>query len=90
MTLIGSSDNDSSDKNSGKNNDDDDNDDDDDEADDESSDGDYDDICTGAGKGVASRQTSIGVCSNAPQRTSAERLVKVITIMMTMMVRQNQ
>ena len=95
MTLIGSSDNDSSDKNSGKNNDDDDNDDDDnddddDEADDESSDGHYDDICTGAGKGVASRQTSIGVCSNAPQRTSAERLVKVITIMMTMMVRQNQ
>ena len=91
MTLIGSSGNDSSDKNSGKNSDDNaDDDDDDDEADDESSDGDYDDICTGAGKGVASRQTSFGVCSNAPQRTSAERLVKVITIMMTMMVRQNQ
>ena len=61
--LIGSSGNDSSDKNSGKNNDDDD--DDDDEADDESSDGDYDDICTDAGKGVASL-TSFGVLSNEP------------------------
>ena len=86
MMLIGSS-NDSSDKNSGKNNDD--NDDDDDEADDESSDGDYDDICTDAGKDVASTQMSFGVRSNEPQRTSAERLVKVILIMMTMMVRQN-
>ena len=62
--LIGSSGNDSSDKNSGKNNDD--NDDDDDEADDESSDGDYDDICTDAGKGVASLQTYFGVLSNEP------------------------
>ena len=49
MMLICSSGNDSSYKNSGKNNDDDD---DDYEADDESSDGDYDDICTDAGKGV--------------------------------------
>ena len=63
--LIGSSGNDSSDKNSGKNNDDND-DDDDDEADDESSDGDYDDICTDAGKGVASLQMSFGVLSNEP------------------------
>ena len=87
MMLIGSS-NDSSDKNSGKNNDD--NDDDDDEADDESSDGDYDDICTDAGKDVASTQMSFGVRSNEPQRTSAGRLVKVIMIMMTKLVRQNQ
>ena len=86
--LIGSSGNDSSYKNSGKNNDDD-NDDDDDEADDESSDGDYGDICTDAGKDVASTQMSFGVRSNEPQRTSAGRLVKVILIMMTMMVRQN-
>ena len=61
MMLIGSSGNYSSYKNSGKNNDDDY---DDDEADDESSDGDYDDICTDAGKGVASPQMSIGVLSN--------------------------
>ena len=87
MMLIGSS-NDSSDKNSGKNNDD--NDDDDDEADDESSDGDYGDICTDAGKDVASTQMSFGVRSNEPQRTSAGRLVKVIMIMMTKLVRQNQ
>ena len=60
MMLIGSSGNDSSYKNSGKNNDDDY----DDEADDESSDGDYDDICTDAGKGVASPQMSIGVLLN--------------------------
>ena len=84
--LIDSS-NDSSDKNSGKNNDN--NDDDDDEADDESSDGDYGDICTDAGKDVVSTQMSFGVRSNEPQRTSAGRLVKVIMIMMTMMVRQN-
>ena len=63
MMLIGSSGNDNSYKNSGKNNDDND---DDDEADDESSDGDYDDICTDAGKGVASLQTSFGVLSNEP------------------------
>ena len=88
MTLIDSSGNDSSDKNSGKNNDD--NDDDDDEADDESSDGDYDDICTDAGKDVASTQMSFGVRLNKPQRTSAGRLVKVIMTMMTMMERQNQ
>ena len=87
MMLIGSS-NDSSDKNSGKNNDN--NDDDDDEADDESSDGDYGDICTDAGKDVASTQMSFGVRSNEPLGTSAGRLVKVIMIMMTMMVRQNQ
>ena len=88
MTLIDSSGNDSLDKNSGKNSDD--NDDDDDEADDESSDGDYDDICTDAGKDVASTQMSFGVRSNKPQRTSAGRLVKVVTTMMTMMERQNQ
>ena len=87
MMLIGSS-NDSSDKNSGKNNDD--NDDDDDEADDKSSDGDYDDICTDAGKDVASTQMSLGVRSNEPQTTSAGRLVKVIMTMMTKMERQNQ
>ena len=85
--LIGSS-NDSSDKNSGKNNDN--NDDDDDEADDESSDGDYGDICTDAGKDVASTQMSFGVRLNEPQRTSAGRLVKVIMIMKTKLVRQNQ
>ena len=91
MTLIDSSCNDSSDKNSGKNSDDNaDDDDDDDEADDESSDGDYDDICTDAGKDVASTQMSFGVRSNKPQRTSAGRLVKVVTTMMTMMERQNQ
>ena len=82
MTLIDSSCNDSSDKNSGKNSDD--------NADDESSDGDHDDICTDAGKDVASTQMSFGVRSNKPQRTSAGRLVKVIMIMMTKMVRQNQ
>ena len=88
MTLIDSSGNDNSDKNTGKNNDD--NDDDDDEADDKSSDGDYDDICTDAGKGIASLQTSFVVLSNEPQRTSAATLVKVIMMMMTIMVRQNQ
>ena len=33
---------------------------------------------------------SFRVHSNDPQRTSAGRLVKMIMIMMTMMVRQNQ
>ena len=53
-------------------------------------DGDYGDICTDAGKDVASTQMSFGVRSNEPQRTSAGRLVKVIMIMMTKLVRQNQ